>query len=103
MLARRDGAGVRLLTRRGIDWKNGYPSIWPLAQDEERRLTGSEARSRGGLGRAVAIIEAGQEAAITVIHAPDKGLTKTRGDRHRFPESIRACMTTVTIEASTGP
>jgi hypothetical protein len=27
MLARRDGAGVRLLTRRGIDWKNGYPSI----------------------------------------------------------------------------
>ena len=27
MLARRDGAGVRLLTRRGIDWTTRYPSI----------------------------------------------------------------------------
>jgi bifunctional non-homologous end joining protein LigD len=26
-LARRDGAGVRLLTRRGIDWTTRYPSI----------------------------------------------------------------------------
>jgi ATP dependent DNA ligase domain len=26
-LARRDGAGVRLLTRRGIDWTSRYPSI----------------------------------------------------------------------------
>jgi hypothetical protein len=44
-----------------------------LAQDEERRRPGSEARSRGGLGKeAVAMIEAGQEAALTVIHATDK-------------------------------
>jgi hypothetical protein len=27
MLARRDGAGVRLLTRRGIDWTTRYPAI----------------------------------------------------------------------------
>jgi bifunctional non-homologous end joining protein LigD len=27
MLARRDGAGVRLLTRRGINWTTRYPSI----------------------------------------------------------------------------
>jgi bifunctional non-homologous end joining protein LigD len=27
MLARRDGAGVRLLTRRGIDWTTLYPAI----------------------------------------------------------------------------
>src|SRR5689334_22770445 len=27
MLARRDGAGVRLLTRRGLDWTGRYPSI----------------------------------------------------------------------------
>jgi hypothetical protein len=27
MLARRDAAGVRLLTRRGIDWTARYPSI----------------------------------------------------------------------------
>jgi bifunctional non-homologous end joining protein LigD len=27
LLARRDAAGVRLLTRRGIDWTNRYPSI----------------------------------------------------------------------------
>jgi ATP-dependent DNA ligase len=27
MLARRSGAGVRLLTRRGIDWTTRYPSI----------------------------------------------------------------------------
>jgi ATP-dependent DNA ligase len=27
MLARRDGAGVRLLTRRGIDWTTRYPTI----------------------------------------------------------------------------
>jgi bifunctional non-homologous end joining protein LigD len=27
MLARRDAAGVRLLTRRGIDWTTRYPSI----------------------------------------------------------------------------
>jgi bifunctional non-homologous end joining protein LigD len=27
MLARRDGAGVRLLTRRGIDWTTRCPSI----------------------------------------------------------------------------
>jgi bifunctional non-homologous end joining protein LigD len=27
MLARRDGAGVRLLTRRGIDWITRYPAI----------------------------------------------------------------------------
>ena len=26
-LARRDGAGVRLLTRRGIDWTTRYPAI----------------------------------------------------------------------------
>src|SRR5262249_8560969 len=28
---------------------------------------------------------------------------KTPEDRHRFPQSVRACMTAVTIEASTGP
>ena len=27
LLARRDAAGLRLLTRRGIDWTNRYPSI----------------------------------------------------------------------------
>jgi bifunctional non-homologous end joining protein LigD len=27
LLARRDAAGVRLLTRRGIDWTNRYPTI----------------------------------------------------------------------------
>jgi bifunctional non-homologous end joining protein LigD len=27
LLARRDGAGVRLLTRRGLDWTGRYPSI----------------------------------------------------------------------------
>jgi bifunctional non-homologous end joining protein LigD len=27
MLARRDGAGVRLLTRNGIDWAGRYPGI----------------------------------------------------------------------------
>jgi ATP-dependent DNA ligase len=27
LLARRDAAGVRLLTRRGIDWTTRYPSI----------------------------------------------------------------------------
>jgi len=26
-MARRDGAGVRLLTRRGLDWTGRYPSI----------------------------------------------------------------------------
>src|SRR5947207_14864851 len=27
LLARRDGAGVRLLTRRGMDWTRRYPAI----------------------------------------------------------------------------
>jgi bifunctional non-homologous end joining protein LigD len=27
LLARRDAAGVRLFTRRGIDWTDRYPSI----------------------------------------------------------------------------
>src|SRR5262245_10319361 len=41
MLARRDGAGVRLLTRRGIDWTTRYPrrrrgSRLPLLLDRWR-------------------------------------------------------------------
>jgi hypothetical protein len=28
---------------------------------------------------------------------------RTPEDRHRFPQSVRACMTAATIEASTGP
>src|SRR5215468_9573922 len=27
LMARRDGAGVRLFTRRGLDWTDRYPSI----------------------------------------------------------------------------
>jgi len=27
LMARRDAAGVRLLTRNGLDWSNRYPSI----------------------------------------------------------------------------
>ena len=36
MLARRDGAGVRLLTRRGIDWTPAAPLLVPAAINDRQ-------------------------------------------------------------------
>jgi ATP-dependent DNA ligase len=40
MLARRDAAGVRLLTRNGIDWAGRYPRIMSAVNALRRRWAG---------------------------------------------------------------
>jgi len=41
MLRRRDGAGVRLLTRNGIDWSGRFPLLPFLKGKPERPKTGA--------------------------------------------------------------